>query len=106
MVKDSKDFYTFVRDNDLQWIFNFLLEGFDIMSKQKTDSGEQPNAIYERLMASIKKGLIYEEEKSLDVFAGVVNPVVAALSVFCEALDEYLEYSSAEDDKIVDGIYH
>ena len=102
MVIDSKDFYTFVKDNDLQWIFNFLLEGFNIMSKQN----EQTNVVYERLMESIKNGLANEEEKSLDVFSGVVNPVIAALSVFCEALDEYLEYSSAEDDKIVDGIYH
>jgi hypothetical protein len=104
MVKDSKDFYVFVKDNNLQWIFNFLLEGFDIMGEQGKQS--QQNAIYERLMANIKKGLVNEEERALDVFAGVVNPVVAALSVFCEALDEYLEYSSVEDDKIVDGIYH
>ena len=102
MVIDSKDFFTFVKDNDLQWIFNFLLEGFNIMSKQN----EQTNVVYERLMESIKNGLANEEEKSLDVFSGVVNPVIAALSVFCEALDEYLEYSAVEDNKIVDGFYN
>lgn len=99
---NSKDFYAFIKDNDLKWVFDFLLDGFDILCDGDAFSNEH----FIRIIESLKEGIEEEKETSLDIFSGIVEPVIAALSVFCEALDEYLEYSSTEDDKIVDGIYH
>ena len=103
MVRTSNDFFDFVKENNLEWCYDLLISGFEYMGAA---NHEDMLGVYKSLMDSVKRGLEKGDEESLDVFSGVVNPVIMALGVFCEALDEYLEYSVNEDNKIVDGFYN
>lgn len=93
-----KEFYQLVKEHDLKKCFKILEYGSRVIKDVDNES-----IVYNQLWENIQTAIREEKEIGLELFIPLVDDVIAALSVFCALLDEYMEQAIEEDGYMPDG---
>lgn len=95
-----KEFYEFVKEHDLKKCFKILEYGSRLIREVDNES-----IVYNRLWENVQKAIEEEKEIGLELFIPLVDDVIAALSVFCAGLDEYMEQAIEEEGYMPEELY-
>ena len=97
---DYKEFYEFVKEHGLQDCYKILEYGSRLIREIDNES-----IVYNKLWQNIHTAIREEKEIGLELLIPLVDDVIAALSVFCAGLDEYMEQAIEEEGYMPEELY-